>query len=453
MQVYSYEIALADLFRNARYTGRGQKSAQPKRSLQRMIELLDRLDNPQKQFQAIHVTGTKGKGSTCAFSESILRYLGYRTGLFTSPHLHSFRERIRVQGELMPRHTLVELMGRLAPHFDAIPELSIFDKITALAFQQFADEGVDWAVVEVGIGGRLDSTNILHPAVCGITRISMDHMYVLGSTLAEIAWEKAGIIKPGIPVYIAPQQAEAYAVLERAAHQRNSALTQVKPLAEMLLPLQGRHQRVNAAIASTMISYLAEQNYLHRDAVAVETGLKATRWPGRFELLPQPAQQTHGLLVDCAHNVDSLEILIETLHQFYLNRPLAFIFGVNQDKQLASMLNRISTVSSHLVLVNSRHPKAMPVGELAHSLAGQQGGQSCRPLTIARAQTMSDALALAEKMTPSGGLIVGTGSVFVAAELREAWNERFPGLFDRSDWVHEAFREPLLMPMVTPGQE
>ena len=252
-----YQDALGTLFSTVRYDGHGQKYLHPQRSQERMREILARLGNPQSRFKSVHITGTKGKGSTSAYTESILRHLGYRTGLFTSPHLHTFRERIRINGNLMSKAELPALVARLRPHFEAVPDLSVFDKITVLAFQHFADMGVEWAVVEVGLGGRLDSTNVLMPQVCGITRISKDHMHVLGDTLALIASEKAGIIKAGVPVFCSPQRKDPRQVLLDTAAERQAPLHWVAPLRHFTIPLFGRHQQVNAAVAWHMVADLA----------------------------------------------------------------------------------------------------------------------------------------------------------------------------------------------------
>ncbi len=437
----TYEEALAYLFHTARYDGRGWKYQHPGRSQQRMRGLLAVLGNPQQRFHAVHITGTKGKGSTSALTESILRHHGLRTGLFTSPHLHTFRERIRQNGQLIPRQDLADLIRDLRPFFEAIPDLTVFDKITALAFQYFAESGVEWAVVEVGLGGRLDSTNVLLPQVCGITRISMDHTHVLGETLDKIAFEKAGIIKPETPVYVAPQRPLAMEVLQRVARERKAPLTVVSPVQDRALPLQGRHQQVNAAIALGMVQELARQGRISWDEDAVEAGLANTFWPGRFELLPWPDGGVAPLLVDCAHNVDSIQVLLATLEEYYPGRPLTFIFGANRDKALRPILEQLLAVSPRLVLVRSRHPKALPtqaiLAEAAPLVADGAGA-------IHPAASMGEALALAQAITPPGGLLVGTGSVFVVAELREAWCRHFPEVFPRQDWVYQAFHEPSL---------
>ncbi|MEZ4635534.1 MAG: folylpolyglutamate synthase/dihydrofolate synthase family protein [Caldilineaceae bacterium] len=443
----AYRDALLYLFSTARYDGRGQKYLHPERSQARMREILERLGNPQQRFQAIHITGTKGKGSTSAYAESILRHLGYRTGLFTSPHLHTFRERVRIDGQLMTKEELPALIERLRPHFEEIPDLSVFDKITALAFQHFADAGVDWAVVEVGLGGRLDSTNVLMPRVCGITRISKDHMHVLGDTLAEIAYEKAGIIKPGVPVFVSPQRSEPHRVLAETAAARHAPIHWVAPLRTPPAPLFGRHQQINAAVAWRMIEDLAQRGELpHYDEDKAAAGLAATWWPGRFELLPDAG--TTPLLVDCAHNVDSINILCTILRQKYRNRPVTFIFGANRDKRMRPMVEHLLDVSPRLVLVQSRHAKALSTQEILREIQPWLAKHDPRASVILEAASMTEAVTVATSITPPDGLLVGTGSVFVTAELREAWNVLHPNAFPPTDWVHQAADEPdLNVPM------
>jgi dihydrofolate synthase / folylpolyglutamate synthase len=440
-----YEQALAYLFHAARYDGHGLKYQQPERSLDRMRQLLAAMGNPQERFRCLHITGTKGKGSTSAMCESILRNFGHATGLFTSPHLHTFRERMRVNGELIGRQDLAELMRRLRAIFESIPDLTVFDQITALALQHFADRGVEWAVVEVGLGGRLDSTNVIRPAVCGITRVSLDHTHVLGDTIEEIAWEKAGIIKTGVPVFTGAQQPGVLEVFQDVARRCRAPLTVVAPGGGSL-PLIGVHQQINAAIATAMVGELARQGLVVHDPDAVAEGIRRTWWPGRLEQLPTPVGAQVPLLVDCAHNVDSVEMLINTLATDFPGRPITFIVGVNRDKQIAPMLKSLLQSSSRLVLVQSRHPKALSpsaiLDEVCTLLA--QDRDSPGVSTIQAAESMGHAIELATGMSPPGGLLVGTGSVFVVAELREAWMYRYPDIFPAWDWVYEAPAEPVL---------
>ena len=440
----TYEEAIGILFHDARFDGRAPRSNDPEGRLERMRTVLAALGNPQERFRTVHVTGTKGKGSTSAYTESILRHLGYRTGLFTSPHLHSFRERIRVNGKLIGQETCAELIERALPHLEAVPDLTVFGRITVIAFLCFAEAEVDWAVVEVGVGGRLDSTNVVQPAVCGITHVSMDHMHMLGDTLEEIAAEKAGIIKRNRPVFSAPQKARAGVVLRRVAGEKDAPLTEVPRFRRAALPLVGEHQQTNAGIAFAMVQELHRQGLTRWDDRLVDRGLSNTRWPCRIEWLPQPQIEGLPLVVDCAHNVDSLEILLATLAGIHPRRPFTFIFGVNRDKDIAPMLKRAVSASPRIVLVQSRHPKAMPVTDLRAAIdALPAAGDHA----VIAAPSMKAGLEAATRITSTDGYLVGTGSVFVAAELRETWSELHPGLFAADDWIHEANTDPQLAPL------
>ena len=440
----TYEEAITALFEDARFDGRAPRPGDPEARLQRMRAVLAELGSPHERFRTIHITGTKGKGSTSAFTESILRHLGYRTGLFTSPHLHSFRERIRVQGRLISRRDCADLIQLALPSLESYPDLTFFGRITVLAFLHFARANVDWAVVEVGVGGRLDSTNVISPAVCGITHVSLDHMHILGDSIEEIAGEKAGIIKKGTPVYCAPQKTEADKVVRQVAAEKDAPLTVAPPYEQGPLPLVGRHQRINAGIALGMVQNLHDRGLLDWDIRLVERGLSQTRWPCRIEWLPLPEKGSMPLVVDCAHNRDSLEILLSTLSAERPGQPYSFVFGVSRDKNIEPMLRKALEGSSRIVLVQSRHPKSMPAAELRSILQQIAPGGAA---TILCAPSMAEALRSAQRMTPPGGYVVGTGSVFVAAELREAWNEQGDGLFPAEDWIHEAGSEPMLTPL------
>ena len=440
----TYEEAIGILFRDARFDGRAPRARDPESRLERMRALLAELDNPQERFRTVHVTGTKGKGSTSAYAESILRHLGYRTGLFTSPHLHTFRERMRVDGQLISREECAELIERAIPYLEATPDLTVFGRIMVIAFLYFARAGVDWAVVEVGVGGRLDSTNVLLPAVCGITHISKDHMHILGDSLEEIAAEKAGIIKRGTPVISAPQKQSARDVLRRVADEKEAPLSEVQLFRRATLPLVGQHQQVNAGIAFEMVQELHRLGLARWDDQLVDSGLAQTRWPCRIEWLPQPASGGTSLVVDCAHNKDSLETLLSTLAATQPRRPFTFIFGVNSDKDIKPMLALASAASRRIVLVQSRHPKAMPAPDLRAAFDALPAGEG---RMVVAAPSMEAAIETAQGITPSEGYIVGTGSVFVAAELREEWNGLHPGLFAADDWIHEANTDPPLAPL------
>ena len=295
-------------------------------NLGRMRELLDRLGRPQDRFRCVHIAGTKGKGSTSAMIESVLRTAGYRTGLYTSPHLHTWRERIRFDGTLMPKAALVEQLSKARPSIEAMPELTAFEIMTALAFTYFAQEGVDWAVLETGLGGRLDATNVVTPAVCAITSLSYDHVELLGHTLPEIAAEKAGIIKTGVPVVSAPQAPEALAVIEQVCSERGARLIRAGvdwtatrqsadlsgqtltlrrtadglTLPDLRIALLGDHQIINTTVAVALLAELRAQGVGITDDV-LRRGLAAAHWPGRFEQL----NQRPVIVLDSAHNIDS----------------------------------------------------------------------------------------------------------------------------------------------------
>jgi len=440
----TYEEAIGILFHDARFDSRAPRSRDPESRLERMRAVLAALDNPQDRFRTVHVTGTKGKGSTSAYTESILRHLGYRTGLFTSPHLHTFRERMCVDGQLVSQGKCAELIQRALPYLEATPDLTVFGRITVIAFLYFAEAAVDWAVVEVGIGGRLDSTNVVLPEVCGITHISKDHMHILGDSLEEIAAEKAGIIKHRTPVFSAPQKQKAKEVLQRVAEAMEAPLAEVQLYRRSNLPLVGEHQQINAGIAYEMVRELRRAGLVRWDDQLVDRGLVQTRWPCRIEWLPQQAAGGMPMVVDCAHNRDSLEILLSTLAATHAGRPFTFVFGVNSDKDIAPMLKLAASASPRIVLVQSRHPKALPVRELRAangSLPVEEGRM------VVAAPSMDAAIETAQGITPADGYIVGTGSVFVAAELREAWNRLFPGLLPADDWIHEADTDPPLAPL------
>ena len=440
----TYEEAIGILFHDARFDSRAPRSKDPESRLERMRSVLAALGDPQERFRIVHVTGTKGKGSTSAYTESILRHLGYSTGLFTSPHLHTFRERMRVDGQLISQKKCAELIQRALPYLEATPDLTVFGRITVIAFLHFAEAGVDWAVVEVGIGGRLDSTNVVLPEVCGITHISKDHMHILGDSLEEIAAEKAGIIKCRTPVFSAPQNQRAEDVLRRVAEDKEARLSEVELYGRATLPLVGKHQQINAGIAYEMVRELHQTGLVRWDDQLVDSGLVETRWPCRIEWLPRPADGGMPLVVDCAHNRDSLEILLSTLAATHAGRPFTFVFGVNSDKDIAPMLKLAVAASPRIVLVQSRHPKALPVPEL-RSVIGSLPADEGR--TVVAAPSMDAAIGTAQEITPSNGYVVGTGSVFVAAELREAWNGLYPGLLPLDDWIHEANTDPPLAPL------
>jgi dihydrofolate synthase/folylpolyglutamate synthase len=401
-------------------------------SLERMKGLLARLGDPHKQFPSLLIAGTKGKGSTAAIAESILRRAGYRTGLYTSPHLHSFRERIRLGGEAISEEQVVALARSLKPYFDTTPNLTAFELITALAFVAFAEARIDVAVLEVGLGGRLDATNAVDPAVAVITSISYDHMQILGDTLTLIAREKAGIIRPGALVISACQYDEALRMIEEVCETRGARLVLVgrdwqwQPgefnfegqsfrvgEQDYWLPLMGEHQLVNAVTAMAAVAGFVDRTGLAVAPEAVKTGLTRVNWPGRLELL----QQTPFLVVDSAMNGDSAEKLIQALQHHFPERPITFIFGASSDHPISDMLKALLPHAARMFTVASRHPRAAKAEWLA-TLAAELGytAVSLPDVATTLARTLAEAA--------PDDLICVTGSLFLVADAREAWLRR-----------------------------
>jgi dihydrofolate synthase/folylpolyglutamate synthase len=419
--------------------------------LTRIERLLAALDNPHRKFQSFHVAGTKGKGSTAAMIESILRSAHHRTGLYTSPHLHTFRERIRVDGEMISEVEVAAGIERIRPVADSLPQVTTFEIMTALAFDYFAVRGVEFAVLEVGLGGRLDATNVVLPRVSVITSISYDHTAILGKTLTEIGREKAGIIKPGVPTVTSPQDPEALAVIRESARERNAPLVEVDPhlrfaigdiqyhivpVSESIdghtfklertpihqspitnhqslkLPLAGRHQLANAATALAAIALLKQQGTAIPDD-ALRQGLAKVQWPGRFEIL----QRAPLLIVDGAHNADSARQLIQTLHDFRADAALHLIFGASNDKDIAGMFDQLLPHAGSLILTRSHNPRASDPVKLA-ALAEKYNVET------SIAPDLAAALEEAWRRARPGDIICVTGSLFVVAEARQVWLER-----------------------------
>jgi len=328
-----YRDALACIYGFTDYEKRGFAVYAPQfYNLERMRRLLALLGDPQRTFRAVHIAGTKGKGSTAAMIESILRAAGYRSGLYTSPHLHTFRERIQVKGSLIPEADVVRLVAQIKPLVNQVADITTFEIITGLAFAWFAEQGVEWAVLEVGLGGRLDATNVVTPVVAVITSISYDHTAILGDTLTQIATEKAGIIKSDVPVVSAPQTGEALAVIKSTCRRRDAPLTLVgcdwtwqagpadldgqmftirhgqDSLEGLWLPLLGAHQQVNATTSVAALSVLREAGAIVPQE-AIRQGLRAVYWPGRLEILGRAPL----VVADSAHNGDSANKLQTSL--------------------------------------------------------------------------------------------------------------------------------------------
>ena len=405
--------------------------------LARVERLLSFLGDPHHSFPSVHITGTKGKGSTGAMVEACLRSAGYRTGLYTSPHLHTFRERIQVDRRPITREEVVLLAGEVRGYVERNPGVTTFEAITALGFLHFARAGIDVGVIEVGLGGRLDATNVVMPEVAVITSVSLDHTYLLGDTLAEIASEKAGIIKPGVPVVSAPQRSEAQEVLESVSQDRNAPFALVgrdwlyeagradldgqvfrirratdggSPLdGEYWLPLLGRYQIENAASAVAALQVLRERGF-RIPLEAVKEGLRNVRWPGRLEVLSRDPL----VVVDCAHNPYSVQVLRRALGEWFPGRRWVVVFGASVDKDIAGMVEAMLPLSEYVIVTRSDHPRAAAPIRLADIVAEAGGGAEV-------SVNVSRAIQRALDVVDSANGVLVTGSIFVVADAREAW--------------------------------
>ena len=368
--------------------------------LEGMEPLLERLGHPERRLNVFHIAGTNGKGSTAAFLDSILRQAGYKTGLYTSPHLCRFTERIRISGAEISESEVAEMIGALlACRGDA----TLFEVTTALAFKSFVDHGVDFALLETGLGGRLDATNVISaPLATVVTGVALDHTEVLGSTVEEIAREKAGIFKAGVPAVIACRDERAEAVLCEVA-QRVGAPARLFGrdffASSAPLGLAGSHQRVNAALA---VEALAAAG-LSIERRATERGLASARWPGRLELLAV------DLLLDAAHNPEGARSLAEALPALSAGRAVTLVFGVVEGKDARGLLEPLLPLADRVIFTTPRSDRARDPRSLA-ALAGSLGRSD--------ATVEPDLLRAVERARDGRCLVVAAGSLFLVGAVR-----------------------------------
>ncbi|HIM63695.1 MAG TPA: bifunctional folylpolyglutamate synthase/dihydrofolate synthase [Dehalococcoidia bacterium] len=425
-------LTLVDHERNL-VTGPRQKAIY---DLTRMEALLGRLGSPQNQVPAVHIAGTKGKGSTAALCDSALHAAGLSTGFYSSPHLHAYRERIRRDSEPISQEGFAALVEGLWPLHEELKSdsvvgpLTLFEFLTGMAFQCFAQDRTDVQVIEVGLGGRLDATNVLDAGVCVITSISLDHMAILGNTIGEIAADKAGIIKPGSTVVIAPQASEALSSILAACQEKEAAPILVgrdvtweegrtgtdgqrfkvrgrNGEYDLYMPLLGAHQLENAALAVAALEALGSQG-IDVSAKAMEVGFENVSWPCRMEVL----SRSPLLVADGAHNVYSIESLLKSLPDYLAYDRLILVAGFSRDKNVEGMARALGEKADIIVATASRHPRSMQAVEVA-GLFPETG----KPVL---ASTPADALRLAMEVAGKKDLVLATGSLFLAAEVREA---------------------------------
>ena len=443
-----YQEALDFLYSFIDYSlKRNFRNAAEKFNLDRMRNFMHYLGDPQKDYDIIHVAGTKGKGSVSAFCASVLTSQGYKTGLYTSPHMVEFTERIKINGAEISKGDLVELVEVLKPVTEKVSEITTFELMTALAFLYFSRQKARYAVFEVGLGGRLDATNIVDPLVAVITSISYDHVQILGNTLSEIAGEKGGIIKSNTPVVVAPQKEEARLKLEQIAQDRNAPLIQVgrdylyaadshslggqsllvwtpdeQPLVDafvesggrdlwspirLRIPLLGFHQVENAATAYAALK-TAEKYGLTISQEAYRQGFSSVSWPGRLEVL----RRQPPIVIDSAHNRYSALRLRQALDDYFPGLPVLMIFGASEDKDIEGMYQELLPRVRRVITTQSTHPRAMSAAkleELAH-----RSGRSAKAIV-----PIEEAIDTALEEAGQEAVILITGSIFVAAAARQ----------------------------------
>ncbi|MEK7707919.1 MAG: folylpolyglutamate synthase/dihydrofolate synthase family protein [Verrucomicrobiota bacterium] len=446
-----------------------------KLGLENTFKLAALAGNPQNQLRFIHVAGTNGKGSTCAMLESIYRAAGLRVGLFTSPHLVSFRERIQVNRQLISEADVMRLAAKLRERCSAgfqpagyagIPARSsetggkdaartrtqdacatfqptFFEFITIMALCHFAEQKCDLVIWETGLGGRMDATNIVTPLASVITNIQLDHQQWLGNTIGQIAAEKAGIIKPGVPVLTAANEPEALEVIERTAREQNAPLFKVGQASRLswaggtpALPLLGEHQQLNAALAVATVGVL--QNQVPVSEAAIGKGLSTVNWPGRLQLGTRPDGQK--VLLDAAHNLAGAEILATALKKYFPTEPPTLVLGILRDKDWPAMCARLAPLAARIVTVAVGSERTATTVELA---------AACHAANPTAEVIECASFAEATKMIARDAFVVITGSLYLIGEALE-WLGLYPevGASERAlnEWGG-AKNDPINAPM------
>jgi len=434
---YIYSFIDYSLTKNLRYSPE-------KFNLNRMLRFMKLIGNPQDNYKVIHVAGTKGKGSICAMITAILTQAGYRVGFYSSPHMIRFTERIRIGENEISEEEIVGYCNQLSSFIEQTEGLSTFEIITGMAFRYFADQKVDFAVVEVGMGGRLDATNVVKPIITAISSISIDHTQVLGRTLKKIASEKAGIIKPDTPVVMALQKKQAEEVIKQTSIKNNARLisekicskylinnaslrgqeisiffekqcadiTHLNESIEIFLPLLGDHQIDNAITSVLVIRELVKMGF-HIGEEDIKKGMCTLKWQGRFEIV----SENPLVIIDGAHNVDSFIKLGKTIEKYLPDKRVTMLFGVSEDKQVKQMLKEVFSTVYRLVITQSSHPRAMNP-DLIEKIAVQLGYDCMVEPDITKAVEML------KKKEGKNSAIIATGSLFVAGAVKELMVEK-----------------------------
>ena len=397
--------------------------------LERISELMRRLGNPEKGLKFIHIVGTNGKGSTAAMLASVLQQAGFKTGLFISPWVVDFRERMQMNGEMISRETLAAETEAIRPYADAMADAPTeFELNTAIALKWYADEGADIVVLEAGMGGELDATNVIPaPEAAVFTNIGLDHTEYLGSTVEAIARTKAGILKPGSAAALYPNEASVCAVVEELCREKQIPLYRADPNVlvplghdlsgqrfrwgelTLELPLLGEHQRKNLSLVLSVLELLRDRNWNIPDS-AIQAGIRAVRWPGRFELLGRDPL----FVLDGGHNPQCMDALWEAANTYLAGRELTVITGVLADKDYAAMYDRTGRLASRFYTLTPSNPRALDGRELAKLL--EHYGKPVR-----FCESPAEAVRLALDATPKDGAVLAYGSLYLASEIRAAF--------------------------------
>lgn len=397
--------------------------------LERISELMRRLGNPEKGLKFIHIVGTNGKGSTAAMLASVLQQAGFKTGLFISPWVVDFRERMQMNGEMISREALAAETEAIRPYADAMADAPTeFELNTAIALKWYADEGADIVVLEAGMGGELDATNVIPaPEAAVFTNIGLDHTEYLGSTVEAIARTKAGILKPGSAAALYPNEASVCAVVEELCREKQIPLYRADPNVlvplghdlsgqrfrwgelTLELPLLGEHQRKNLSLVLSVLELLRDRNWNIPDS-AIQAGIRAVRWPGRFELLGRDPL----FVLDGGHNPQCMDALWEAANTYLAGRELTVITGVLADKDYAAMYDRTGRLASRFYTLTPSNPRALDGRELAKLL--ERYGKPVR-----FCESPAEAVRLALDATPKDGAVLAYGSLYLASEIRAAF--------------------------------
>ena len=408
--------------------------------LERMNALLRNLGNPHKKTKSVHIAGTKGKGSTATMLARMMEANGYKVGLYTSPHVSTLHERIAINSEMISRKEFLGLMNRIQPVLEKMAKKNLcptfFEIMTAMAFLHFTDKKVDIAVIETGLGGRLDSTNVIIPKVVGITSISIDHQNLLGPTIELIAREKAGIFKKGVPVVTVPQDPAAMKVLKKQAaavkapltitgrdidfsyrfessrehgpHTRICLTTPTSKFEHLRVPLPGEHQALNCGLALAMLDSLKNQGFEINDEKAV-AGLRHVHMAGRMEMVCHDPR----ILVDAAHNAASIRALIQAIGQHVPYDSMIIIFGCNCDKDIRGMLTELQYGADKVIFTRSNSPKAVWPPDLAE-MYSEICGKMCQSTL-----SLAEALRVAQSAISREDLICITGSFYLVGQVKQ----------------------------------